>query len=154
MRTVRNAARMERDRAGFDAFARTEIAAHIKEHFVRFDVVVHPRDLDRFGMIIEQARREGADDVAANLERLMDRRRLMHRAGDRLEVLRVEGEGINVAVPADDIERVMRMHHARPTRAVFHQHLDVFVPYRSRAARSGRENRAPNRATPFGSVHR
>src|SRR5205823_616934 len=111
--------------ARLDALARTEIAAHVKEHFVGFDVVVHPRDLHRFRMIIEHARRKGADDVAADLESLMDRRRLMDRAGNRLEILRIEGKGINEAVPAENIERVMRMHHPCPARAVFYEDLNV-----------------------------
>ena len=65
-------------------------------------------------MIIEEARRKGADDIAADLEGLMNRRRLMDRAGDRLEVLRVESVGIKESIPAERIERMMRMHHARP----------------------------------------
>ena len=127
----------KRDRAGLDAFARTEIAAHVEEHFVGFDVVVHPRDLDRFRMIIEQARGEGADDVTANLEGLMNRRRLMDGAGDRLEVLRVERERINEAVPADDVERMMRVHHPRPARAIFHEHLRRLRPCRSTSSSLG-----------------
>src|SRR5438046_10493622 len=114
MRPVRNTARMERDRARLNAFARAEIAAHVKEYFVGFDVVVHPRNFHRFRMIIEHARRKGADDVTANLEGLMDWRRLMDGAGDRLEILRVEGEGIDEAIPAEDIERMMGVHHSRP----------------------------------------
>ena len=50
----------------------------------------------------------------------------MDRAGDRFEILRVERERINVAVPADDIERIMRHRHAGPARAIFHQNLGVF----------------------------
>ena len=84
---MRNSARMQRDRAGFDSAARSEISAHVKQNFVGFDVVVDPRNLDRFRMRIEQARRESADDVTANFKSLMDRRRLMHGAGDRLEIL-------------------------------------------------------------------
>src|SRR6266849_3984608 len=80
-------------------------------------------------MGIEKARRESANDVTANLKRLMNGRRLMDRAGDRLEVLRVEGEWINVAVPANNIEGMMCHRHARPARPV-------------------RENPAPNMASP------
>ena len=50
MRPVRNPARMQRDRAGLDAFAGTKISAHIEEDLVGFNVVVNPRDLHRFGM--------------------------------------------------------------------------------------------------------
>src|SRR6266702_7925943 len=101
---VRNPARMQCDRATLNAASRTEIPAHIKEHFIGFDVVVHPWNPDRFRVSVEHARRERADDVAANLERLMDRRRLMHRAGDRLEILRIKGEWVKIAIPADCIE--------------------------------------------------
>ena len=128
MRAVRNAARMQCDRTAFDPAARTEISAHIKQNFVRLDVVVHPRNFDRFRMRIEKARRKGADDVATNLKRLMDRRRLMHRAGDRLEILRVERERIKIAIPADGIERMMRQRHARRAAVRLsreHRHLPL-----------------------------
>src|SRR5438477_10541707 len=76
-------------------------------------------------MGIEQAWREGADNIATNLKRLMDWRRLVHGPGDRLEILRVERERINVTVPAHDIERMMRHRHAGPAWTVFHQNLSV-----------------------------
>src|SRR5881392_4062228 len=77
-------------------------------------------------MGIEKTRRESADDVTTNLKGLMDWGRLMNGAGDRLEILGVKGERINVSVPTDDIERMMRHRHAGPTWAVFHQNLSVF----------------------------
>src|SRR6266513_3715769 len=76
-------------------------------------------------MGIEKARRERADNVSANLKRLMDWRRLMNRAGDRFEILGVERERINVSVPADDIERMMRHCYAGPARAVLDQNFRV-----------------------------
>src|ERR1700737_3043902 len=79
-------------------------------------------------MGIEQTRREGADNIAANLKRLMNWRGLVHRPGDWLEILGIERERINVAIPADDIERMMRHRHAGPARSVFHQDLNVFFP--------------------------
>src|SRR6266480_5637421 len=100
MRAVRNPARMQCDRATLNTAAGTEIATHVKEDLIGFDVVVHPRNPDRFGMGIEHARRESADNVAANLERLVDWRRLMHRAGYRLEILRIECEQIKIAIQA------------------------------------------------------
>ena len=107
-----------------DAAARSEISADVKQNLVGFDVVMHPRDLDRFGMRIEKARRERADDIAANLKGLMDRRRLMDRAGDRLEILRVECERIDDSHPSRRrIERMMRQRHARQARAIFHQNI-------------------------------
>src|SRR5215470_5087359 len=101
---VRDPARMQRNRSWFNPATRSEIAAHVKQNFVRLDVIVHPRDSDGLWMCIEQARRKCADDITANLESLMDRRRLVDRASDRLEILRVKRERINVAVPADHIE--------------------------------------------------
>ena len=56
---------------------------------------------------IEEARRKCANDVAADLKGLMDRRRLMHCASDRFEILRVERERIQITVPTDGIERMM-----------------------------------------------
>ncbi len=111
---------MQRDRSRFDSAPRAEISAHVKQHFVGFNVVVHPRNLYGLGMRIEQPRRECAHDIAANLKRLMDWRRLVNRAGDRLEVLRIKRERINVAIPADHIEWMMRHRHLGPARAILH----------------------------------
>src|SRR6266404_7193381 len=98
MRSMRNSARVQRDRGRLDSPTRSKVPAHIKQNLVRFDVVVHPRNFHRFRMCIEKARRESADDVAANLESLMNGRWLMDGAGDRLEILGIEGEWINVSV--------------------------------------------------------
>src|SRR5438552_7364164 len=76
-------------------------------------------------MRIQESRRERADNVTADLESLMDRRRLMHGAGNRLEILRVKSEWINVAIPADDVERVMRHRHAGPARTILYQNFRV-----------------------------
>src|SRR5438067_12384034 len=76
-------------------------------------------------MRIQESRRERTDNVTADLECLMDRRRLMHGAGNRLEILRVKSEWINVAIPADDVERVMRHRHAGPARTVLYQNFRV-----------------------------
>src|SRR5205807_1480730 len=119
--------RMESNRSALNSSTRSEIPAHIKEHFVRFHVVMHPRNLDCFRMGIEQARGKGADNVAADFKGLMNRRRLMHRSRDRLKILCVEGEWINISVPAHYIEGMMCIGHASPARAVFDQNLDVFV---------------------------
>src|SRR5213078_948910 len=104
MRPVWNPARMQRNRSWFNPATGPEIPAHVKQDFVRFNVVVHPRDSDRLRMRIEHAWRKCADDITANLECLMDRRRLVNRPGDRFEVLCIKCEWINVAIPADDIE--------------------------------------------------
>src|SRR5947207_15990051 len=108
MRAVRDAARMQRDRAALNTAARSEISAHIKQDLIRLHVVVHPRNFHGLRMGIEEARCECANDVTTNLKRLMNRRRLMHRAGDRLEILGVERERIEITIPADRIEGMMR----------------------------------------------
>src|SRR5690242_21835389 len=77
-------------------------------------------------MGIEQAWREGANNIAANLKRLMDGRWLVNGAGNRLKVLGVEREWVNVTIPANNIERMMRHRYARPPRTVFHQDLGIF----------------------------
>src|SRR6266516_6033446 len=77
-------------------------------------------------MRIEKTRSKRADDVTANLESLMNRRRLVHRTGDRLEILRIESERIQITIPANCIEGMMRQRHAREAWTVFHQNIDIF----------------------------
>src|SRR5205814_9860977 len=84
-------------------------------------------DLHRFRMRIEHSWRERADNVAAHLKGLMNRRRLMHRAGDRLEILGVKSKWIEIAIPADRIERMMRMHNSSEPRPILHQDFDVYL---------------------------
>src|SRR6266568_8980566 len=88
---------------------------------------MYPWNFHSLGMRIEQARRECANNVAANLKRLMDRWRLVHRSGDRLEILRIERERIKITVPADRIEGMMRECHPREPRAVLYQNIDIFL---------------------------
>src|SRR6185503_14642923 len=126
MRSMWDSARMQRNRGGFNPAARSEITANVEQYLICFDIIVNPRNFHRFRMGIEQARRERADNVTANLKRLMDGRWLVNRAGNRLEILGVERERINVAIPANDIERMMRHRHARPARSVLHQDLGIF----------------------------
>src|SRR5207248_4473119 len=114
-----------RDLARLDSATRPKITAHVKQNFVGFDVIVDPRNFDGLGVRIEQARRESTDDVTADFKCLMNGRRLMHRSGNWLEVLSVKGEGVDVAVPTNDVERMMRHGHARPTGSIFHQNFGV-----------------------------
>src|SRR5438105_3304655 len=127
MRPVRDAARMKCDRTALDAAPRSEISADVKQNFVSFDVVVHPRNLHRFRMRIEHARRECADNVATHFKGLMDRRRLMDRARDRLEILGVKSKRIEIPIPAERVERMMRMDHTGESRAVLYQDFHVFL---------------------------
>jgi hypothetical protein len=78
-------------------------------------------------MVIEHPRRERADHVTAHLKGLVDRRRLVHRAGDRLEIRRVEREGVEVSIPTECVEGMMRMNHARQAGAILDQHLHVLL---------------------------
>ena len=125
MRPVWNSARMERNRGRLDSAARSEISADVKQDLIGLDVVVYPRDFHGLRMCIEHARSKCAHDVSANLERLMDWRRLVHRAGNWFEILRVKCERINEPIPADDVERMMRHRHHSPARAVFDQNFRV-----------------------------
>src|SRR5260370_16707806 len=77
-------------------------------------------------MSIEEARCESANDVTTNFKCLMDRWRLVHGPGDRLEILGVERELIEITIPADCIERMIRQRHARETRTDFDQNIDIF----------------------------
>src|SRR4030095_3857952 len=123
MRPVRNSPRMQRDGSRFNPTTRPEIAAHVKQNFICLNVIVHPRNPNSLWMRIEHAWCKCAHNTTANLERLMDRRLLVDRAGDRLEVLRIKGEWINVTIPADHIEWMMRHSHLCQSRAVLHQNL-------------------------------
>src|SRR5207248_10571123 len=88
---------------------------------------MYPWNFHSLGMSIEQARRKCANNVAANLKGLMNRWRLMHGSGDRLEILSVERERIKITIPADRIEGMMRERHPREPRAVLHQNIDIFL---------------------------
>src|SRR6266480_7118210 len=78
-------------------------------------------------MRIEHARRKGAHNITANLERLMDWWRLMHRAGNWLKILRVECEWIQITIPADRIKRVLSQRHPREPRSILYENVDVFL---------------------------
>src|SRR5947208_16341732 len=78
-------------------------------------------------MCVEHARRKRAYNISADFECLMNRWRLMHRSGDRLEILRVESEWIEITIPADRIEWMMRQRHPRKSRSIFYENIDVFL---------------------------
>src|SRR5215472_15837463 len=78
-------------------------------------------------MRIEHARRKRANDITADLERLVDWRRLMHCAGDWFKILRVKRERIEISVPTDRIERMLRQRDPRKSRSVFHENIDIFL---------------------------
>src|SRR5438874_4445972 len=78
-------------------------------------------------MCVEHARRKRAYNISADFECLMNRWRLMYRSGDRLEILRVESEWIEITIPADRIEWMMRQRHPRKSRSIFYENIDVFL---------------------------
>src|SRR6185437_332382 len=104
MRPMWDTARMERNRAGFDALTAAKIAADVVDHLVRVDVAVIVGHRHRFGMVVQLARAERADDEVRPLERLMNWRRLMDATRNRLEIVDAEGVRIEETIPADDIQ--------------------------------------------------
>src|SRR5262249_33539226 len=86
-------------------------------------VVVRRRH--RLGVEVVRARTERADDEAVALERLVHRRRLMNAPDDRLEVVDVERPGIEVSVPANDVERVVIEDELVQTVILLHEELEV-----------------------------
>ena len=113
MRAVGDAARVERERRLLDPATAAEPAADVIEHLVGLHVRVGVGHLDRLGVRVEHPRRERAEHEPGRVERLLHRRRLVDRAGDRLEVVGVERVRIDHAVPADDVERMVRQRVAR-----------------------------------------
>src|ERR1044071_3620609 len=107
MRSVRNSARMQRDRSRFNTAPRPEIAAHVEQNLIRLNVIMHPWNSHCLRMRIQHSWRKCADNVTANLECLMDRRRLVDCAGNRLEILRIKRKRIDVTIPTNDIEWMM-----------------------------------------------
>lgn len=90
-------------------FAAHEVAVHIVQYFIAVYVAVVVGCGNGLRVVIVEARHEGADDEIAPVESLVYRWRLVYAAGDRLELMDGEGVGIDVAVPADDIERVVEV---------------------------------------------
>ena len=107
LRPVRQARRMERDRPDLDAAPRAEVAGDVIDHLLRLQIRVVVRDRHRERVEVELARAERADHEVPARERLVRRRRLVDPAGDRLEVVDRERPREEVAVPADDVERVV-----------------------------------------------
>ena len=110
LRAVRVPARVQRDRAAADAraLAGLVVAADVEHDLVAVDVGVVVRHRHGQRVVVDLARHEVADDEVVALEDLVHRRRLVHAAGDRLEVGDVEGVRVEAAVPADHVERVLR----------------------------------------------
>src|SRR5260221_1972389 len=125
MRTVRNAVRMQRDRAELDALPAHEFARRVVEPLVRIHVAVVVRRRNGFRMEIVGARTEGAHHEAVALKRLMHRRRLVHASYDWLEVHDVERPGIELAVPSHDVTRIVIEHDLVQSVVLFHDNREI-----------------------------
>ena len=110
LRAVAVPAGVQGDRALADAgaLAGLVVAVDVEHDLVGVDVGVVVGHRDRQRVVVDLARHEVADHEVVALEDLVHRRRLVDAAGDRLEVGDVEGVGVEAAVPADDVERVLR----------------------------------------------
>ena len=127
-------------------FREREVAVDVIDHLLRVQVRVVVRDRDRQRVEVELARAERADHEVPALEGLVRGRRHVDAAGDRLEVVDRERPRVDVAVPADDVERVVVEHVGLV--AVLDAHLDVVLA-RARdacAARSAGGCRGGSRA--------
>ena len=123
LRAVRKAGRMQRDPPDLDPLARREVPVDVIDHLLALQVRVVVRDRHRLGVEVELARAERADHEVRAGERLVRRRRHVDAPGDRLEVVDRERPRIDVAVPADDVERVVVDHVGLVAAA--HAHLDL-----------------------------
>src|SRR5258708_7392895 len=99
MRPVREAIRVQRQRAVLDSLAAHELAAGVVNRLVGHDVRMVVRYGNRLRIEIERAWTERADHEIVALERLMNRRRQVKSSHARLEIFNIERPGIVVAIP-------------------------------------------------------
>ncbi len=104
LRTVRQAGRMQRDRADVDALARAELAGDVRDHLLRLEirVVIRDRHRERSKSSLRGQNEQitkflpsGTSDATG---------RLVDAAGDRLEVVHREGLRIKVRVPSHRVQ--------------------------------------------------
>jgi hypothetical protein len=113
------------DRGGFHALPRHELARHVVDDLVGVDVGVVVGRRDGLRVVVEEPRHERAQHEAGAVERLVHGWRLVDTAGDWLEVVDVERERPQVAVPADDVERMMAVDVPADEPARLHAHLEL-----------------------------
>src|SRR5262245_58029272 len=99
--------RMERDGLQLDPLPRSELTGDVVDHLLGLQVRVMVWQRHGHRVVVQLAGAERADDEAGALEGLVHRRGLVDAPGDRLEVVDVERVRVDVAVPADDVERVV-----------------------------------------------
>ena len=114
-----------RDRPVLDPLPAHELARRVEEHLVGIDVAVVVRRRDRLRMEVERPRAERADHESVALERLVHRRRLVHAADDRLEVVDVERPRIEHPVPPDDVARVVVEHELVEAVVLLHDDPEI-----------------------------
>ena len=51
----------------------------------------------------------------------------MQCSSDRLEILRVECEWVEIAIPADRIEGMLCKRHSRKARSIFYKNINIFL---------------------------
>jgi len=95
------------------------LAVDVEEDFVGFGVGVDVRNFDGQGVVVEVAGGEGADDESVALEDLPVGREKLDGAGEGLEIVGVEGVGIDHAVPAGDVEGVVGLDDVSEARGVW-----------------------------------
>jgi hypothetical protein len=129
------ASRVQADRTLLDAraLAALVVAAAVGHDLVGVDVgvVIEHRDGQR--VPVDLPRHEVANHEVVAFEDLVHRRRLTDAAGDRLVVGDAEDVRVEAAVPADDVEPVLRAGVHRPCDAARAPTavLDVDVDIRS-----------------------
>src|SRR3954467_8099870 len=72
-------------------------------------------------VMVEEPRSKRADNVTADLERLVNRRRQVNSTRQWLKIIRVERKWIDETIPADDIAWMMGHNHPRQPGTVLHQ---------------------------------
>lgn len=126
MRPVGDAAGVEGEGGFLDTTTAAETTTDVIENLVGLDIAMGVGNLDRQGMGIEQTRGEGTDHESSGFESLVDRRGLMAGAGDRFEIVRVEGVGINKTIPANHIKRVLRQPVSAEAGPIANQDRHIF----------------------------
>jgi len=87
--------------------------------FVGFGGGVELGNFDGEGVVVEVAGGESTDDESVALEDLPVGREKVDGAGEGLEVVSVEGVGIDHAVPAGDVEGVVGLDDVSEARGVW-----------------------------------
>src|SRR3954453_11926031 len=124
LRSVRQPTRVKRQRSYVYPRTRPEVALDVVDDLLGLEVRVVVGQRNRQRIPVELARAEGADHEAGALEGLVRGRRLVQAPGLGLEVMDVERVGVDVAVPAYDVQRVIIQYEALVAATHAHDQLD------------------------------